>query len=245
VLAWLETVPSVLGTCGYWESQPSLQKCDLGASIMRNKACGLIAGLALILPACCSVRVPMLICAASALTPRAAMADLVLSFLFEHQYRYIPEWMALMTEAKTCERQIHNLIWLVASGPFEVQFTVPECQCASDWFWSSDAREVLALMAASQRLAACGYSLGIRPTMLRYALTPTWMPNPFEWETFQEHMAGTLVAMDWPQDLTSFVDECEDHIELLGRHLSNWKVRVWRTAKLWRLGWNQPLWFRG
>ena len=88
MLAWLETVPSVLGTCGYWESQPSLQKCDLGASILRNKACGLIAGLALILPACCSVRVPMLICAASALTPRAAMADLVLSFLFEHQYRH-------------------------------------------------------------------------------------------------------------------------------------------------------------
>jgi hypothetical protein len=167
------------------------------------------------------------------------MADLVLSLLFELHYAYVSDWMVLMLQAKSCERQVHNCVWFIASGPFDFQFVLPACNSASDWFVASDAPEVLVLMCVSQRLAACGVSMGIRPATLRYSLTPTWLPNPFEWERFRDH------NLEWPEELLEFLDDCDQSIEQIGRRLSEWKVAVWRTAHLWRFGWNPPLWFRG
>ena len=144
------------------------------------------------------VCVPKLWVAVSMVTPQVAMAELVLTFLFEHNYGYIAQWTAFMLQAISYERQVHNCIWMIAAGPFDIQFALPECACASGWFWCSDAREIPALMAVSQRLAACGYSIGIQPKMLRYVLTPTWMPNPFEWRSFQENLTGTQIDIRRP-----------------------------------------------
>ena len=146
------------------------------------------------------------------------MADRVLHIVFRVHYGYITALTDEALRGKSLERQVHNFVWNLASGPFRSTFPLPHCNLASKWVWKS-ARDIMTIAAVDRDFAMARDFL-VQPDLLRRALSPTYLPRPEACDSWHEAFTGILIGANWDQDLDDFLNACDDHFELI-----QWRLR--------------------
>ena len=159
------------------------------------------------------------------------MVAAIFGSVVQIHYDYIGEATLFAGRSVVLDRQLQNFIWLMASGPFNNQFEMPEADFALTGLNGASA-DLLSLRTASHEsnaiivdataIAAGMMKFGPAPLrLLMFAprmilvpmLRPVTLPSPFQWRMFYESLTGMLIAEDLPEDLDRFLDVCFDWIE--------------------------------